>query len=98
MSYQNARSYIKARLQDRENWVRTRQKIGPDLTNFVEKQSNQNGAIGAYGPVKGALTRHKILGTDSSKNWSEPVKIWSGPNHFCRETVKSKRGHKARLH
>ncbi len=42
---------IKARLHGREIWVRTCHKNGPDLTTFVEKQSNQNGAIGAYGPV-----------------------------------------------
>ncbi len=39
---------LKAHLHEKKkNWVRTHQKIGPDLTTFVEKQSNQNGAIGA---------------------------------------------------
>ena len=42
---------LKGCLHHIENWVGTHQKIGPDRTHFVKKQSNKHRVIGTYGPV-----------------------------------------------
>ena len=67
-------SELKGRLHDRENWVRTRQKIGPDQTTFGEKPGRQFYA----GPYAHRRLWPRVKLTASLQKWSGPDRFFDG--------------------